>query len=52
MLSFIWRKGQWTVSLYSTKSDIDVSIIAKNYGGGGHKGASGFQCKELPFKLI
>ena len=52
MLSFIWRKGQWTVSLYSDKDNIDVSEIAKARGGGGHKGASGFQCKELPFKLI
>ena len=39
---------QWTVSLY-TKSEIDVSEIAKKYGGGGHKQASGFQCDALPF---
>jgi hypothetical protein len=51
MLAFGWRNGQWTVSLYSDKPDIDVSGIAKNRGGGGHKGASGFQCKELPFGL-
>jgi len=51
MLSFGWRKGAWTVSLYSDKPGIDVSAIAKNRGGGGHKGAAGFQCKELPFKL-
>lgn len=41
----------WTVSLYATKDDIDVSIVAKNHGGGGHKGASGFQCTELPFEI-
>ncbi len=41
------EKG-WTVSLYTTKPDVDVSVIAKKYGGGGHKGAAGFQCKELP----
>jgi len=29
-------------SLYSTKPEIDVSEIAKKYGGGGHKGAAGF----------
>jgi len=51
MLTFGFRHGSWTVSLYSDKPDIDVSIIAKNRGGGGHKGASGFQCKELPFRL-
>ena len=51
MLTFGYRKGQWTVSLYSDRDDVDVSVIAKNRGGGGHKGASGFQCKELPFEL-
>jgi oligoribonuclease NrnB/cAMP/cGMP phosphodiesterase (DHH superfamily) len=39
----------FTVSLYSEK--IDVSEIAKTYGGGGHKGAAGFQCKKLPFTV-
>ncbi|MCK9521014.1 MAG: hypothetical protein M0R74_18615, partial [Dehalococcoidia bacterium] len=38
---------QFTVSLYSEK--VDVSVIAKKYGGGGHKGASGFQCEKLPW---
>lgn len=51
MLTFGFRKGQWTVSLYSTKDDVDVSVIAKNRGGGGHKGAAGFQCDQLPFML-
>ena len=51
MLTFGWRKGQWAVSLYSSNADIDVSKIAKAKGGGGHKGAAGFQCKTLPFEL-
>lgn len=51
MLTFGFRKGQWTVSLYSDKENVDVSIVAKNRGGGGHKGAAGFQCNKLPFKL-
>lgn len=51
MLTFGWKKGQWTVTLYSDKKDIDVSKIAKARGGRGHKGAAGFQCKELPFEL-
>jgi len=42
------EKG-WIVSLYTDKPEIDVSVIAKKHGGGGHKGASGFQCYELPF---
>lgn len=39
----------WTISLYTDKPSVDVSIIAKNRGGGGHKQAAGFQCAELPF---
>lgn len=46
--SFYHNGSYYTISLYSEK--IDVSRIAKSYGGGGHKGASGFQCNELPFK--
>ncbi|NCD26218.1 MAG: hypothetical protein EOL86_11600 [Deltaproteobacteria bacterium] len=49
MLAWGWRAGKWTVSLYSTREDVDVSVIARRYGGGGHKGAAGFQCQgELP----
>lgn len=47
MMPFIFDGKKWTVSLYSTS--VDVSHIAKKYGGGGHKGASGFQCATLPF---
>jgi hypothetical protein len=39
---------KWTVSLYSTT--VDVSVIAKIHGGGGHAGAAGFVCDELPWK--
>lgn len=46
-LAFVWSNECWTVSLYSDK--IDCSAIAKKYGGGGHKGAAGFQCHTLPF---
>lgn len=42
---------KWTVSLYSTRDDVDCGAIAKSFGGGGHKGAAGFQCDELPFKI-
>lgn len=48
MMPFVFDGKQWTVSIY-TKKDIDCSGIAKKYGGGGHKQAAGFQCKELPF---
>ena len=51
MLTFGWRNSSWTVSLFSTRPDIDVSAVCKARGGGGHKGAAGFQCVELPFAL-
>src|SRR5574343_569017 len=44
-------KGGWTVSLYSTRDDVDCGAIAKPFGGGGHKGAAGFQCDVLPFNI-
>jgi hypothetical protein len=46
-LAYIHDGKKFSVSLYSTT--IDVSIIAKKHGGGGHKGAAGFVCEELPF---
>lgn len=53
MLVFENVRGQfWTIILYSDRPDVDVSVIAKKHGGGGHKGASGFQCTELPFPII
>lgn len=38
----------WSYSLYS--DTVDVSEIAKKYGGGGHKGAAGFSSKKLLLK--
>lgn len=42
---WLYRKdGQWQWGLRSRQgSDIDVSVIAKSYGGGGHKHAAGFE---------
>ena len=49
MLTWGWRDGKWTVSLYAAREDVDVSVVARRYGGCGHKGAAGFQCRgELP----
>jgi uncharacterized protein len=42
---------KWTVGLMSNRDDVDVGEIAKSYGGGGHHGASGFQCDDLPFDI-
>jgi hypothetical protein len=41
--------GKWTVSLYSTKSDIDCGAIARAFGGAGRKEEAEFQCEQLPF---
>jgi oligoribonuclease NrnB/cAMP/cGMP phosphodiesterase (DHH superfamily) len=49
-IAYIYDGNKYTVSLYS--KDVDVSVIAKDNGGGGHKGAAGFICEELPFKRI
>lgn len=51
MLTFVWRKGKWTVSMYTDQDSVNVGTICKARGGGGHKNAAGFQCKELPFIL-
>lgn len=47
-MPFSFNGDLFKVSMYS--EFVDVSEIAVKYGGGGHKGASGFQCIELPFK--
>jgi len=54
MISFCWYRSHWKVSVYVDKdrSDIDASMICKEFGGGGHKGAAGFQCATLPFELV
>ena len=51
VITYIHDGCNYTVSLYSSKT-VDVSVIAKEYGGGGHAGAAGFVCKELPFKKL
>lgn len=43
------KNGKWKVSLYSTHEYVDCGLIAKKYGGGGHKGAAGFICDKLPW---
>jgi oligoribonuclease NrnB/cAMP/cGMP phosphodiesterase (DHH superfamily) len=51
MIAFVRKNAAWRVSLFSTKETVDCSAIAKQYGGGGHKGAAGFICDTLPFKV-
>lgn len=51
MMCFGFRGERWSISLYTDKKDIDLSVIAKKYNGGGHAGACGFSCDRLPFTL-
>jgi oligoribonuclease NrnB/cAMP/cGMP phosphodiesterase (DHH superfamily) len=46
-IAFVFDGQKFTVSLYS--ETVDVSVIAKRYGGGGHKGAAGFTCYSIPW---
>lgn len=47
MIAFQFDGKEWSHSLYTLKEDIDVSLIAKKLGGGGHKAAAGFKSKTL-----
>lgn len=53
LLGFTRARSDWRVSMYGAPGgpDIDLSEIAKKYGGGGHRKACGFRCKTLPFPL-
>lgn len=53
LLTFYWLRNKWRVSLYHAphKTDLDLSQIAVKHGGGGHRGACGFESKALPFQL-
>lgn len=51
LMAFYTTGKDWNVSLYHAahRKDLDLSDIAKSFGGGGHRGACGFRSKELPF---
>ncbi len=46
------KKGQHKVSLRATDDDVDVSVIARAQGGGGHRRAAGFSTALTPGELI
>jgi hypothetical protein len=50
LMGFYWN-GKWNVSLYHAlhRKDLDLSLIAVKHGGGGHRGACGFNTESLPF---
>lgn len=45
--TFHYENGFWSFSLYNDNGKVDCSKIANQYGGGGHKGASGFRIKNI-----
>ena len=47
---FYRNNKEWIIGLRTQNPNIDVSQLAKAYGGGGHKQASGFTASRLPFE--
>jgi oligoribonuclease NrnB/cAMP/cGMP phosphodiesterase (DHH superfamily) len=46
-ISYANRRGEsWEVSLRTLRNDIDLSVLAKKYKGGGHQKAAGFNWKS------
>lgn len=50
---FHYANGAYNFSLYNDNGQVDCSVIAKQFGGGGHSGASGMRLNHEQFiKLI
>jgi len=47
--SYAHDGNRFIVSLYL--ASMDVSVIAQQFGGGGHRNASGFECVTLPWTM-
>lgn len=45
-------EGKFAFSLYNDNGKVDCSVIAKSFGGGGHRGAAGFICDLETFKNL
>lgn len=52
MLTYIHDGNEYDCSIYSEHPEVDCSRIAESYGGGGHRGAAGFRCKEIPAVFV
>jgi hypothetical protein len=52
-LAYHWNGKHWKFSLYGVphKPTLNLSVVSKKYGGGGHAQASGFQLSMLPQEL-
>ena len=49
---FHYANGKYNFSLYNDNGLVDCSIIAKSFGGGGHKGAAGFILTQEQFSKL
>jgi len=49
---FHYNNGVFIFSIYNDNGEVDCSKIAKQFGGGGHKGASGFRLDIDNFKKL
>jgi phosphoesterase RecJ-like protein len=52
MLTREVNPGDWRVSLRTSREDVDVSAIAREEGGGGHRAAAGFSTARSPEDLF
>lgn len=50
MVAFQFDGKKWYFSLYTTKDNVDCSVIAKSFGGGGHRKAAGMEVED--FKTV
>lgn len=49
VIFFMNKKNLWNLTFYTAKENMDVSVIAKSFGGGGHaKAAGASSLKTLP----
>lgn len=44
---FHYEHGNWNFGLYNNNGKVDCSLIAEQFGGGGHKGSSGFRVDDI-----
>lgn len=51
-LNFWYKNGKWYFSLYNDNDKVDCSEIAKRLGGGGHKGAAGWQTNDIDWLYV
>lgn len=47
VITFVYDGLSYRYSIYSSKDYVDCAAIAEKFGGGGHKGAAGFESDRL-----